>query len=113
MLPVLLAVACVVCSQQNASAAKTKLNLYYWVVEVKYEDFEYGSTYWAERFRSDDEQEAREYYVFLRVAEELGYLTYIVGQPHPRYSPVDIRLRQKSRYATEFYWSYGGARFGY
>ena len=94
-------------AQQTASAAPAKRSLYYWVVEVQFEDFEYGDTYWGERFRSYDEAEARDYYITLLIAKYLGLLTEAVGQPHPRYIPIDVRWERRTDYPTQLYLPYG------
>lgn len=75
---------------------------YRYEVQVHYTHYDWGSTYWAERATFSSEAEAKDYYFYLLVLDEWGYLDYL--HPGARgYLSDDVRLVRFSNYAYDPY----------
>lgn len=82
---------------------------YTYEVQVHYTHYDRGTTYWAERATFSSEADAKDYYFYLLLLDDMGYLDYL----HPGatgYLSDDVRLVRFTNYSYDPYgaeWVYG------
>lgn len=73
---------------------------YTYEVQVHYTHYDWGSTYWAERATFNNEAEAKDYYFFLLLLDDMGYLDMV--HPGARgYLSDDVRLVRFANYSYD------------
>jgi hypothetical protein len=86
----------------SADAAWYTGGWYTYEVQVHYTHYDWGTSYWAERATFSSEAEAKDYYFYLLILDDKGYLDYLY--PGARgFLSDDVRLVRFNKYSYDSY----------